>query len=391
MNTTPHSPADAGHHRPSPLRIAVVGGSLTGPVTAMLLHAAGFPDVTVYEAAPAHVPLAGGLISLEHPALEVLDRLGIDQSEVLACPSEHIVQMDIRDRIPTRTLTRTYPGRNTTWTLLHAALAQRMPAGTVRTGHRLTDLHTSGGRPRLRFTNGDTATADLVVFADGRASTGRRILDPDRALRYAGYVAHRGTTQPPTLTLSDFLRMQPWPGAQFNIAPIPGALDWTFYLNATAGQYEAWFGAPPTRRLMATGRHVSGPARTVVDACATALLPTDHAEVVRTTTQRMAVPVIDIDPPQQMVWPVGDGWAVLIGDALAPVRAHIAKGANNGIEQAAGLAAALHQHHKFGADLGAALGGWQRRYLPAVHDAITRGAAIGARLGLGTTALAVAR
>ena len=57
--------------------IAVVGGSLTGPTVALLLLHAGFDDVTVYEAVPASAPQGGGLIGLEHSALDILDRLGM--------------------------------------------------------------------------------------------------------------------------------------------------------------------------------------------------------------------------------------------------------------------------------------------------------------------------
>ena len=105
---------------------------------------------------------------------------------------------------------------------------------------------------------------------------------------------------------------------------------------------------------------------------------------MHTTTTRMAVPVMDIDPPTQMAWPVGAGYAVLLGDALAPVRPHTARGANNGIEQAAGLVAALRQHRKYGADLAGALNGWQRRHLPTSVAAVRLGPVIGARLGLGS-------
>jgi 2-polyprenyl-6-methoxyphenol hydroxylase-like FAD-dependent oxidoreductase len=93
---------------------------------------------------------------------------------------------------------------------------------------------------------------------------------------------------------------------------------------------------------------------------------------------------MDIDPPTQMVWPMGAGHAVLLGDALAPVRPHTARGANNGIEQAAGLAAALRQHRAHGADLNGALTGWQRRHLPTAVAAVRLGPIVGHRLGLGT-------
>ncbi|MBQ1022911.1 monooxygenase [Micromonospora sp. C95] len=367
-------------------RIAVVGGSITGPVTALLLLHAGFDDVTVYEAAPASAPLGGGLIGLEHPALDVLDRLDIPQHEFVTHDSEAIVQMTIRDRHPAETIRRTYPGRNTTWTLLHQALTRRLPAGVLHTGMKVTALAEQTGQPELCFRDGHTEAADLVVFADGRSSTGRRLLDPDRTLRYAGYVAHRGIANiTPEPGLRDFLRLQPCPGVQFNLAPVPGGCDWTFYLNCTSSEYAQRFGADPTRRVFALPRHVGPAARTHVDTHADLLLPADHAAVVHATTNRMAVPVLDITPPQRMVWPVGGGGhAVLLGDALAPVRPHTARGANNGIEQAAGLVAALTQHRKYAADLTAALHGWQRRHLPAAVAAVHRGPAIGHQLGLGT-------
>jgi len=385
---------------PSQPEIAVVGGSLTGPATALLLLHAGFDHVAVYEAGPAAAPQHGGLITLEHSALDILDGIDVDQDEFVKYPTETIKQIAVRDRTAADVVTRTYPGRLTTWTLLHRALMARVPAEVVHTGRRVTGLTEhqgrphgqhrghQGGRPVLRFADGSEQCVDLVVFADGRSSLGRTLLDPARTLRYAGYVAHRGAAPGCPRDLVDFLRFEPGPGVQFNVAPVPGAADWTFYLNATADQYTASFGAPPARRIFALPQHVSAAARDHVDANALRHLPPDQAAIVHTTTTRMAVPVMDIDPPTQMAWPVGAGYAVLLGDALAPVRPHTARGANNGIEQAAGLVAALRQHRKYGADLAGALGGWQRRHLPTALASVRLGPVIGARLGLGTPAAA---
>jgi 2,6-dihydroxypyridine 3-monooxygenase len=363
--------------------VAVVGGSLTGPVAALLLLQAGFDRVAVYEAVSATASQGGGLISLEHTALDILDRLNIPQHEFVKFDSEHIVQITVRDRRPADTVRRVYPGRFTTWTLLHRALIARLPADVVHSGARVTSLAETHGQPLLQFASGRTEPADLVVFADGRSSTGRRLLDPGRRLRYAGYVAHRGDTPAPA-DLLDFLRFEPCPGVQFNIAPVPGGGDWTFYLNATAAEYTDRFGAAPERRVFALPQHVTPAARAQVDDSAEMHLPAEQAAVVHATTTRMAAPVMDIDAPTIMVWPVGGGHAVLLGDALAPVRPHTARGANNGIEQAAGLVAALTQHRKYGADLGGALNGWQRRHLHAAVAAVRLGPVIGGRLGLGT-------
>jgi 2,6-dihydroxypyridine 3-monooxygenase len=97
----------------------------------------------------------------------------------------------------------------------------------------------------------------------------------------------------------------------------------------------------------------------------------------------MAAPVMDIAEPTRMVYPVGAARAVLLGDALAPVRPHTARGANNGIDQAAGLVNALAQHRKYRADLDAALEGWQARYLPIVAQSLQLGPQLGEAIGLG--------
>jgi len=354
-----------------------------------LLLQAGFDRVAVYEAVSASAPLGGGLISLEHSALDILDRLGVDQGEFVTGQSESILQISVHDRRAADTVRRVYPGRFTTWTLLHRALTARLPVDVVHTGARVTGLIETCGRSVLQLADGRHECVDLVVFADGRTSTGRALLDPGRRLRYAGYVAHRGDTTGMPAGLVDFLRFEPGPGVQFNIAPIPGGADWTFYLDATEAQYATRFGAPPAQRVFALPKHVTAAARAHVDTHAEHHLPPDQAAIVHATATRAAVPVMDIDPPTTMVWPVGAGHAVLLGDALAPVRPHTARGANNGIEQAAGLVAALTQHRKYRADLSGALGGWQRRHLPAAVASVRLGPVIGGRLGLGTHAPAV--
>jgi 2-polyprenyl-6-methoxyphenol hydroxylase-like FAD-dependent oxidoreductase len=379
-----HVPAAAPLVRLRQPRIAVVGGSLTGPVLALLLLQAGFDNVAVYEVHPDLSTAAGGVLSLEHTALDVLDRLGIAQHEYVKFGFETITQIRGYGPVDQRHRQRQYPGRFTTWTLLHHALAARLPAEVVHHGRRISAMTAHGGRPVLHFADGHREPADLVAFCDGRSSIGRRLLDPERKLRYAGYIAHRGTAATRPADVHDFHRLEPCPGVQFNIAPVPGGADWIFFLNATAEQYTDWFGAPPEQRTFATPQHVSPAARAHVDAHAATHLPAHLADLVHDTAARAAAPVMDIAPPTQMAWPVGDGHACLLGDALAPPRAHTARGAVNGIEQADGLVAALRQHAHHGADLTGALLGWRRRHLLTAVSAVRLGPAIGARLGLGT-------
>jgi 2,6-dihydroxypyridine 3-monooxygenase len=370
------------------LAIAIVGGSITGPVACLLLRQAGFANVQVYEATPRAVPQAGGVIWLDHTSLGVLDTIGVPQEEIIPFPSQRVISVKVADRRELGRVETLWHGRNTTWTLTHGALAERLPANVLHTGARLVGLEPGAdGRAVLQFQDGDRATADLVVFADGRRSTGRRLLDPDRPLRYAGYVAHRGQLDDCPPALRDLWRYEPT-GTQFNVFPIQqpdgdtGA-DWTFYLNTSSEQFRAHFGADPTVRTYVLPQQVSVDARTYVDAKAVELLTPDAADLVCRTTRRMAVPVVDIAPPTRMVYQVGSTRAVLLGDALAPVRPHLGRGANNGIDQSAGLVTALTQHRDDGIDLDVALTAWQARCLPVVTELLELGPELGREIGLG--------
>jgi 2,6-dihydroxypyridine 3-monooxygenase len=370
------------------LSIAIVGGSITGPVLCLLLHQAGFTNVHIYEATPSAVPQAGGVIGLDHTSLGVLDTIGVPQEEIAPFPSQRVISVKMADRRELGRVQTLYPGRNTTWTLAHDALIQRLPADTLHTGARLVGLEPGGdGRAVLHLEGGDRAAADLVAFADGRKSTGRKLLDPDRPLRYAGYVAHRGQLDDCPPELRDFWRYEP-DGTQFTLFPIrqpDGGIgtDWTFYLNASAQQFRAHFGADPTTRTFVLPHQVSADARAYVDAMAATLLTPNAADLVHRTTRRMAVPILDIAPPTRMVYPVGSSRAVLLGDALAPVRPHTARGANNGIDQAARLVTALADHRRDGVALDLALNAWEARCLPMVTESIERGPELGRALGLG--------
>jgi 2,6-dihydroxypyridine 3-monooxygenase len=368
--------------------IAIVGGSITGPVLYLLLRQAGFRNVHIYEATPRAVPQAGGVIGLDHTSLGVLDTIGVPQHEIVPFPSQRVVSIKVADRHELGRVRTLYPGRNTTWTLTHDALLERLPAGVLQTGARVVGLEPDAdGRAVLQFQGADRATADLVAFADGRKSTGRKLLDPDRPLHYAGYVAHRGQLDDCPPELRDFWRYEPG-GTQFTLFPIRqpnGGIgtDWTFYLDASPEQFRAHFGADPTTRTFVLPHQVSDDARAYVDAMAATLLTPNAADLVHRTSRRMAVPVLDIAPPTRMVHPIGSSRALLLGDALAPVRPHTARGANNGIDQAAALASALAQHRDDGVDLDVALSTWQERCLPMVIESLDRGPELGRALGLG--------
>lgn len=370
-------------------RVAVIGGSLVGPATALFLQRAGL-EVDLYESTPEGVQLAGGVIGIDHLTLDALERAGVGQDEIVSLGSEQVVVARVLDRSVASQVRSFYPGRTTTWTQLHSALRRHVDATRFHGGKRVVDVKPSERGPAtLIFADGTDASADLIIFADGRKSVGRKLLDPSRRLSFAGYVAHRGARPGYPADFAEAYSRFDQPGASLHTFPVitgEGELstDWTFYLNSTTELFRQHFGAGPTTRTFVFPQHITPAAVTYVNQHAHSQLPELEARIVETTTARHAAPVVDIDPPTRMVFPLGgDARAVLIGDALAPPRPNTASGANTGVQQADGLTVALRQHSRWGANLDAALGALEERSLPNVTRLLALGRERGRALGLG--------
>ena len=378
----------------SEVRVAVIGGSLVGTTAAVFLQAKGI-EAHVYEATPAAVTRAGGVIGLEHPALQALEDVGIPQDEIVAVPSELVLSVTLSGGVELERETCLYPGRTTTWTRLHGALAARLAPGTYHAGHRLRTVGKDQAAARLHFADDTSAVADIVIGADGRTSTVRQLVDSRRRLHYAGYVAHRGQRPGcPADWAQGFIRKLA-PATMFNTFPLDIGidgdveLDWTLYLNETPGLYEEHFGQRPDRLTIAFPRAITSDVRDFVDSAARRLLPERERDIVLSTRDRMAVPVLDISAPNRLVWPWGASRVVLAGDAAGPLHPSTARGANAGLEQVKDLATVLHQHAHRGADRDAALDAYQRRQLPPIRCALREGPILGHRMGLGVFGHAV--
>jgi 2-polyprenyl-6-methoxyphenol hydroxylase-like FAD-dependent oxidoreductase len=370
--------------------IAVIGGSLIGPLFALLLRQSGFENVHIYEATPQALAMsqAGGTIGLDWLSLEVLDALGINRREIILFDKKEPVSIKINDRREVERKKTIYAGTNTTWTLLHQALMKRL--GNVHMGKRLTSLSEGkNGQAVLQFADGTQVESEFVVFADGRKSFGRKLLDPSRELNYAGYVAIRGQLSFCPNEINRFVWYESAGRKVFNACPIVHngqmGVDWTFYVNADHERFRLWFGEHPAIRTFVPPHMWSKLAHEEVEKIANALLPEAMVNLIQSTKARMAASVVDIAPPDRMVYQIGSTKALLVGDALGPVQPHTAKGANHGISQVAGLAQIMRQHREYGLNLEAGLADWQRRWLPQVAATLELGRDLAQRFGFGGT------
>lgn len=176
----------------------VIGGGVAGPVTAMALHKAGI-QATVYEAYPPDSVGIGGGLGLAPNGLAALEIVGAaDAVRAIGSPMPNTV-MTINNK-PAGTI-RPLPGVEPLQFVmrgaLHKALHDTAHASGVeyQYGKRLVSVEehgkhgdaasgasnedsADGGGVTAHFADGTTATADILIGADGVRSTVRTLIDP---------------------------------------------------------------------------------------------------------------------------------------------------------------------------------------------------------------------
>lgn len=184
------------------LRIAVVGGGIGGLAAAAFLHRAGL-SATVYEQAGEISEIGAGLVVAPN-AVRLLRRLGrIELFQKTAVPLE--VGWEFRRWQDGRVLFSQRMGAECErlygeWCYTaHRAdlldtLLSAVPDPGPRLGARCVRVRRHGGQVMLSFADGSTATADVVIGADGTHSVVREAVLNGQAPgphRFSGVCAYR--------------------------------------------------------------------------------------------------------------------------------------------------------------------------------------------------------
>jgi 2,6-dihydroxypyridine 3-monooxygenase len=360
--------------------VGIVGGSLVGPFAELMMRYAGFENVTTYEAMDGAWPQAGGVIGVRETGFDALHAADIPLDEIVAYKGHEVITYDIADKQVVRQRDfAIYPGETTSWDIFHDAVASRVP---IHFGHRVKKMTECG---TLVFSNGETAHHDLVVFADGRTSTGRRLLDPARKPSYQGYVVWRGLTDA-VPDVKGFTRYRNNDHANLFSITEPvirganvGKTDWTWYENFSHEQYVSAVGKDPTKKGFLLPQDFTPGLRRHVMDYAEQYLPDKFVSTVETTPDYMGVAMNDVPMPARGAFRVGNTRAILLGDALMVVRPHSGRGINNGIDQAWSLA----QHLTRTSDVDEALIQWQAEVIPWLLEWVQLGVGRAQRNGFG--------
>ncbi|GAA4539079.1 FAD-dependent monooxygenase [Pseudonocardia xishanensis] len=363
-------------------RAAVLGGSIGGLTTALLLRDLGF-TVDVYERTPTPLDGRGGGIVLQPDTVRWFTERSTQHPEALSTATEYVQYLDHDNGILHRDVRRwTY----TSWGTFYRGLLADFGTEHYHLGEFACGVSQTEAGATVRFVSGLRVEADLVVFADGITSIGRSLLDPAATLEYSGYVGWRGTVPEQELTadtralLGNAISYSVIPNSHITVYPIPGEsgpqdrlMNYVWYRNVPRGSELAemlidkrgFTGTVSLHPGQVQDRYVEE-----MRSAAAALAPA-AAEVVGRTAQPYIQVVSDVRSSR-----MADGRVALIGDAAAAARPHAAAGTAKAAADAWALADALEAAD---GDVAAALRKWEPAQLELSARLLERVQDIGAR------------
>lgn len=329
--------------------IAIVGAGLGGEVAALLLLQAGY-DVTVYEQAPSFSRLGAG-IQLGPNTLKIMRKIGIE-AEVVAMGSkpaswisrngpDAAIIADVALNPPRKDYGAPYVTVHRGD--FHKLITETIPTEVIQFSKKLTGLNDSGDSVTLTFEDGTSATADIVIGADGVNSVVRESLIGYEPPKYSGYVGHRAVF-PAALLKDTGFTYDPcvkWWSADRHIM--------VYFLDDK--QEEIYYVTGVPEPSWDHGTSFVPSSREEMRAAFPDYHPMIQA-LIDVTPEVTKWPLFELDPLP--LW--HRGRVVMLGDACHPMKPHMAQGAGMAIEDAAMLTRCLGEvggpdHYKAAFDL----------------------------------------
>ena len=315
--------------RPVPVRAIIAGGGIGGLSAAIALRGAGV-DAVVVEQAPRIAEVGAG-VQLAPNGLRQLARLGLGERlagimspfsassayrRADGTPAAGVVTSDSSGDLPVGGVHRAD---------LVDALRALLPGDAVRTGRQVSQVSQDAAGATVRYADGTSDRADVVVGADGIHSAVRDAVTAPSPPVFSGTVAYRGLVERRLLRDWPPDRFEVWMGSGSHFLCFPvrrGELvNFVGFVPADDEMRESWSapGDPDQLRAAFDGW----------DPRIAGLL--SHVE----RANRWGL--YDREPLER--W--SSGRVTLLGDAAHPMLPHVGQGANQAIEDAALLGALL--------------------------------------------------
>jgi 2-polyprenyl-6-methoxyphenol hydroxylase-like FAD-dependent oxidoreductase len=366
-------------------RAIVVGGSMSGLLSALQLRRAGW-DVDVYERVETELSGRGAGIVAQYELIDRLRGLGLETARLGVA----ITKRKILDRQGRTTTEYDCPQVLTAWERVYRLLRDAFPAERYHRGRGLTKVTQDARAVTAHFSDGETIKADLLVGADGIRSTVRQQCAPDVAPLYAGYVAWRAlideSAWPPDVhaELFDVMAFGLPPGEQFLSYPVAGPQDdlrqghrranVVWYRPAEESSKLQWLLTDESGHTHAISIPPPLIRREAIDemrADAERLLAPQFRQIVRLIGEPILQPIYDLESDNMAF-----GRVAVLGDAAFVARPHVAAGVSKASDDAAALAEALTAE----GDVAAGLKRFEAARLEENHAIIRRARHLGAFL-----------
>ncbi len=364
-------------------RALVVGGSLAGLTTGLLLRRAGW-DVDIYERVAEDMSDRGGGIATQEPMWAAFGRAGL---EVRERPGVKIGRRAVFG-VDGAVLAEKAIGETvSSWDTIYRLMLDAFPDDHYHLGRGVVAIEQDAGSVTAVFEDGARETGDLLVAADGAGSTVRGSLLPEVRSVYANYVAWRGLVEEadlPEIVQKDLVGL-------FSFCTPPGEQMLSYTVPSTGGAVAegqrrhnfVWYQpAGPDHVLPGLLTDAEGhehrpnippPAirPEVIEAMrahADDVLSPAYSAFVRATRQPFLQPVADHLSPR-----FAFGRVAQIGDAAAQARPHVGAGTSKAIADADALVDALAAQE----DVLAAVEAYQDVRLPQAGRMVEQGRWLG--------------
>lgn len=366
-------------------RALVIGGSIGGLTTGLLLRDLGF-CVSIFERTPTVLDGRGSGIVLQPDTLRWFAERSTTDPAALSTTTHWVQYLDRDDRVVHREQ-RTWS--YTAWGTFYRALLNDFGLDDYVLGEFAAGFDQDENGVTVRFVSGRTERADLVVFADGISSMGRARLDPGASLHYSGYIGWRGTVPEHEVShharqvLSDAISYTVVPHSHITMYPIPGdtgvgpadrLLNYVWYRNVPAG--------PELTEMLVDKRGFSGTVSLHPGQVQDRYVDEMRSEAARVFGPAMAEVVTGTATPYVQVVQdarstrMAEGRVALVGDAACAARPHAAAGTAKAAADAWALHDALQQAD---GDIAAALRKWEPAQLALSAALAERVVAMGER------------
>lgn len=360
---------------------------MSGLLAAALLRRAGW-DVGVFERSSVELVGRGAGITTHPELLEVLELSGAGTRD-LGVEVEKRILIDATGRvIGERSLRQIL----TSWDRLQCMLRALLRDAHYHLGHAFARVDQDGTGVTVRFVDGHSERADLLVGADGFRSSVRAQLAPEVQPIYAGYLVWRGA--PNEASLAPETRRTIFPYFTFFLPPRQQVIGYPIAgLNNEMGpglrRYNfIWYRVVDEAQLrdMCTdaegGHHEFTIAPPLIRDDVIAAMRRDaetvmappFLDVLRKIDRPFFTPIYDFASPRMVF-----GRVVLVGDAASVARPHMGFGVSKAAEDARALADALVAHP---ADIEAGLAQFEAVRQPIGERVMLHGRKLGTHLGV---------